>query len=207
MEYGRLTPVACDEVMTMQYDGACDDFDYGQTQTRGMTSDEEEIYLNHLSNLTRTKTPFQTSDRLQLQEYTMASTNTGTSLNTNSENSTSNPSTTRSVHFPSQQDPNSTDPFHGYAAQQRRHAEAVRISRAQNQRERPAQFQALKNFSTSFKLTTPLPKDLVPILTKDPEKQKLIQDKSERDVEEAKSWRVNGNAGSEAGSGDATENN
>ncbi|KAH7384963.1 hypothetical protein BKA64DRAFT_748440 [Cadophora sp. MPI-SDFR-AT-0126] len=202
-EYGRLTPVAHDEVMKIQYDGACDDFDYDQTQDQTMTSAEQEVFPN--ANFAPTHSRIQTSGQFHFQEHAMASTNPNP--NTNSENP-STEVTTRSVHFHSQQEngqPTSTDPFRGYAAQQRPNAEQVRIGRAQNPNSRPAKSQALKDFSTNFKLNTPLPQDLVSILAKDSEKQKEIQDKSKRDVEGAKSWSVNGNVGSEAGL--ATQNN
>lgn len=44
----------------------------------------------------------------------------------------------------------------------------------------------LKKFADSFKLNTPVPSDLVPIIAKDPAKQKEIQEKAKRNAEEAK---------------------
>lgn len=44
----------------------------------------------------------------------------------------------------------------------------------------------LKKFADSFKLSTPVPQDLVPIIAKDPAKQKEIQEKAKRNAEELK---------------------
>ena len=44
----------------------------------------------------------------------------------------------------------------------------------------------LKKFADTFKLNTPVPKDLVPIIAKDPAKQQEIQEKAIRNAEEAK---------------------
>jgi len=195
LEFGRLTPVAYDEEMTMQYDGACD---YDQTKTNEMTSDEEERFRSHLSSFTRTNNPLQTSSPLQSQGDAMASNNTDTNMNSDSENTTPAPSTTRTVHFNSRQETDRRDvasAFQGFAAQQRRNAESVRMSRARGERD-PAEVQALKSFSTNFKLSTPVPQDLVKILAKDAEKQKEIKEKSERDVKELRGESDNANGGS-----------
>ncbi|KAK0104023.1 hypothetical protein ONS96_005128 [Cadophora gregata f. sp. sojae] len=74
--------------------------------------------------------------------------------------------------------------FKGFAAQQRKNVEAVRQSRARNDKE--IKLNDLKKFADSFKLTTPVPSDLVPIIAKDPAKQKEIQEKAKRNAEENK---------------------
>ncbi|KAG8904527.1 hypothetical protein FRB99_001610 [Tulasnella sp. 403] len=48
----------------------------------------------------------------------------------------------------------------------------------------------LVKFSTNFKLNTPIPTDLVPILAKEPEKQKAIVDKSTKDAEDKKARAI-----------------
>lgn len=201
-EFGRLTPVAYDEEMAMQYDGACD---YDQTGTKAMTSDEEEIFRGHLSSSTRTYSSPQTSNQVEIQRHAMASNKTDTNMNSNSENTAPTPSATRTVHFNSRQENDRKDvasAFQGFAAQQRRNAESVRMSRARGERD-PAEVQALKSFSTNFKLSTPVPKDLAELLAKNPGKQKDIKEKLEGDVKEPRRGSVNDNPGS----GDAAENN
>ncbi|KAI9060667.1 hypothetical protein FKP32DRAFT_1605462 [Trametes sanguinea] len=48
----------------------------------------------------------------------------------------------------------------------------------------------LVNFSKSFKLNKPIPDDLVPILAKDEEKQKLIKEKTVRDAEDQRARAI-----------------
>ncbi|TFK94107.1 hypothetical protein K466DRAFT_477254, partial [Polyporus arcularius HHB13444] len=48
----------------------------------------------------------------------------------------------------------------------------------------------LVNFSKSFKLNKPIPDDLVPILAKDEDKQRLIKEKSSRDAEDTKARSI-----------------
>ena len=48
---------------------------------------------------------------------------------------------------------------------------------------------SLKQFASDFKLSTPVPEDLLPQLTKDPAKQKEIQDSRLRDIEKVKAAR------------------
>ncbi len=74
--------------------------------------------------------------------------------------------------------------FKGFAAQQRKNVEAVRMSRARNDKE--VKLNDLKKFADTFKLSTPVPQDLVPIIAKDPAKQKEIQEKAKRNAEENK---------------------
>lgn len=74
--------------------------------------------------------------------------------------------------------------FKGFAAQQRKNVEQVRITKARNDKE--IKLNDLKKFADSFKLHTPVPTDLVSIIAKDPAKQKEIQEKAKRNAEEAK---------------------
>ena len=48
----------------------------------------------------------------------------------------------------------------------------------------------LVNFSKSFKLNKPIPDDLVPILAKDEDKQRLIKEKSSKDAEDARARTI-----------------
>lgn len=58
--------------------------------------------------------------------------------------------------------------------------------RAQASYDRTIKLNELMKFSKNFKLATPVPKDLVPILTKDPNKQEEILERSQRQAEESK---------------------
>lgn len=72
--------------------------------------------------------------------------------------------------------------FRSFATQQRLNAEKVRTSKARADKE--VKLTELKKFASSFKLTTPVPSDLVSIIAKDPAKQKEIQAKAIRNAEE-----------------------
>ncbi|KAK4236043.1 hypothetical protein C8A03DRAFT_45893 [Achaetomium macrosporum] len=72
--------------------------------------------------------------------------------------------------------------FRTFASSQRFIAEKVRTSRAKVDKE--VKLTELKKFAESFKLTTPVPKDLISIIAKDPVKQKQIQEKVQQNIEE-----------------------
>lgn len=72
--------------------------------------------------------------------------------------------------------------FRSFASQQRINAEKARNNKARADKE--VKLNELKNFSISFKLSTPVPKDLVSIIAKDPAKQKEIQAKAMKNAEE-----------------------
>ncbi|PHH92880.1 hypothetical protein CDD83_4023 [Cordyceps sp. RAO-2017] len=72
--------------------------------------------------------------------------------------------------------------FKNFATQQRINAEKVRTSKARADKE--VKLTELKKFATSFKLSTPVPSDLVSIIAKDPAKQKEIQAKAMKNAEE-----------------------
>ncbi|PHH67887.1 hypothetical protein CDD80_443 [Ophiocordyceps camponoti-rufipedis] len=72
--------------------------------------------------------------------------------------------------------------FKSFATQQRINAEKVRSSKARADKE--VKLIELKNFANSFKLSTPVPSDLVSIIAKDPAKQKEIQAKAMKNAEE-----------------------
>lgn len=61
-------------------------------------------------------------------------------------------------------------------------AEKVRTTRAKVDKE--IRLTELKKFAENFKLVTPVPKDLIGILTKDPAKQKQIREKVKANAEE-----------------------
>lgn len=73
--------------------------------------------------------------------------------------------------------------FKNFASQQRKNVDQIRLTRAKNDKE--VKLNDLKAFANSFKLHTPVPSDLVPIIAKDPKKQKEIQAKAQRNAEEA----------------------
>ncbi|TQS36314.1 hypothetical protein Golomagni_03242 [Golovinomyces magnicellulatus] len=73
--------------------------------------------------------------------------------------------------------------FKNFASQQRKNVDQIRISRAKNDKE--VKLNDLKAFANNFKLNTPVPSDLVPIIARDPKKQKEIQAKAQRNAEEA----------------------
>jgi hypothetical protein len=66
--------------------------------------------------------------------------------------------------------------FKTFATQQRLNADKARNAKAKADKE--VKLIELKKFAESFKLATPVPKDLVSIIAKDPEKQKTIQAKA-----------------------------
>ncbi|PFH58971.1 hypothetical protein XA68_12968 [Ophiocordyceps unilateralis] len=72
--------------------------------------------------------------------------------------------------------------FKSFASQQRINAEKVRTSKARADKE--VKLIELKMFANSFKLSTPVPSDLVSIIAKDPAKQKEIQAKAMKNAEE-----------------------
>ncbi|CAM1504128.1 Fc.00g017190.m01.CDS01 [Cosmosporella sp. VM-42] len=72
--------------------------------------------------------------------------------------------------------------FKTFASQQRLNAEKVRSSKAKADKE--VKLTELKKFADSFKLSTPVPTDLVSIIAKDPSKQKEIQAKAIKNAEE-----------------------
>ncbi|XP_044724445.1 lsmAD domain-containing protein [Hirsutella rhossiliensis] len=72
--------------------------------------------------------------------------------------------------------------FKSFASQQRINAEKVRSSKARADKE--VKLTELKKFATSFKLSTPVPSDLVSIIAKDPVKQKEIQAKAMKNAED-----------------------
>lgn len=72
--------------------------------------------------------------------------------------------------------------FRGFAAQQRTQADKLRSNKAKADKE--VKLQELKAFASSFKLNSPLPKDLVAIIAKDPAKQRAIQENARRQAEE-----------------------
>ncbi|PQE19119.1 hypothetical protein CJF30_00007478 [Rutstroemia sp. NJR-2017a BBW] len=74
--------------------------------------------------------------------------------------------------------------FKSFAAHQRNNVNQLRITKAKN--DKLVKLNDLKKFANDFKLLTPVPQDLVPIIAKDPAKQKEIQEKAKRNAEEAK---------------------
>ncbi|KAK5661562.1 hypothetical protein OQA88_11470 [Cercophora sp. LCS_1] len=72
--------------------------------------------------------------------------------------------------------------FKNFANQQRFAAKEIRTTKMRQDKE--IKLAELKNFAESFKLTTPVPKDLVSIIAKDPAKQKAIQEKAIQNAEE-----------------------
>ncbi|KAJ9149293.1 PAB1-binding protein 1 [Pleurostoma richardsiae] len=72
--------------------------------------------------------------------------------------------------------------FKSFATQQRLNAEKVRSSKAKADKE--VKLIELKKFADSFKLSTPVPSDLISIIAKDPAKQKQIQAKALQNAEE-----------------------
>ncbi|QPG97954.1 hypothetical protein C2857_007088 [Epichloe festucae Fl1] len=74
--------------------------------------------------------------------------------------------------------------FKSFASQQRMNAEKARSNKARADKE--VKLTELKKFANNFKLTTPVPTDLVSIIAKDPAKQKEIQAKAMKNAEEMK---------------------
>lgn len=72
--------------------------------------------------------------------------------------------------------------FKSFASQQRENAQKARSNKAKADKE--VKLTELKKFADSFKLSTPVPGDLVSIIAKDPSKQKEIQAKAIKNAEE-----------------------
>ncbi|KAL7799728.1 hypothetical protein V8C37DRAFT_415711 [Trichoderma ceciliae] len=72
--------------------------------------------------------------------------------------------------------------FKSFATQQRLNAEKARSNKARADKE--VKLTELKKFANSFKLSTPVPTDLVSIIAKDPVKQREIQAKAMKNAEE-----------------------
>lgn len=72
--------------------------------------------------------------------------------------------------------------FKSFATQQRLNAEKARSNKAKADKE--VKLTELKKFANSFKLSTPVPSDLVSIIAKDPAKQREIQAKAMKNAEE-----------------------
>lgn len=72
--------------------------------------------------------------------------------------------------------------FKTFASQQRQNAEKARSNKAKADKE--VKLTELKKFANSFKLSTPVPNDLVSIIAKDPAKQKEIQAKAMKNAED-----------------------
>ncbi|SPO05710.1 related to PBP1 - Pab1p interacting protein [Cephalotrichum gorgonifer] len=72
--------------------------------------------------------------------------------------------------------------FKNFAAVQRSNAEKVRIGKAKADKE--VKLTELKFFANSFKLSTPVPNDLIGIIAKDPNKQKEIQARAMQNAED-----------------------
>ncbi len=68
-----------------------------------------------------------------------------------------------------------TNAFKTFVTRERRVVENARMTKAK--RDKEIKLSDLKKFADSFKLNTLLPSDLIPIMAKDPAKQKEIQDK------------------------------
>ncbi|KAI9643794.1 poly(A)-binding protein binding protein [Ciborinia camelliae] len=74
--------------------------------------------------------------------------------------------------------------FKNFAANQRNNIQQIRMNKIKNDKQ--IKLNDLKKFANDFKLNTPVPSDLVSIIAKDPAKQKAIQEKAQRNAEEAK---------------------
>ncbi|KAK2071471.1 hypothetical protein P8C59_005893 [Phyllachora maydis] len=72
--------------------------------------------------------------------------------------------------------------FKTFATQQRQSVTNARNHKIKQ--DSAVKIMELKKFAESFKLSTPVPKDLVPIIAKDPVKQKAIQEKAMQNVRE-----------------------
>ncbi|EOO01885.1 hypothetical protein UCRPA7_2609 [Phaeoacremonium minimum UCRPA7] len=72
--------------------------------------------------------------------------------------------------------------FKNFATQQRLNAEKARSNKAKADKE--VKLIELKKFADSFKLSTPVPSDLISIIAKDPAKQKQIQAKALQNAED-----------------------
>ncbi|TVY19510.1 Uncharacterized protein LARI1_G002154 [Lachnellula arida] len=105
---------------------------------------------------------------------------------------TSSASHNASPHVKSNATPNATatverdvlGAYKTFASRERINVATIRTQKARNDKE--VKLNDLKKFADSFKLNTPVPKDLVSIIAKDPAKQQEIQEKAKRNAEAAK---------------------
>lgn len=180
----------------MGFDGACDDFDYSQNpqdEDYEMTSPEKENFPEIPPNCSHTnstiQTPYQTTHQQTKPDEMSQPTKTfdpviapprSLKSTTNQQSSSdkvspqtkdpeSKPEPTTApprVHFPQREEQDVAGAFKAFAAQQGKNVESIRDSRARNTAK--VDIQALKNFSTNLKLTTPVPEDIQAIVTKKP---------------------------------------
>ncbi|OAA79229.1 PAB1 binding protein [Akanthomyces lecanii RCEF 1005] len=92
--------------------------------------------------------------------------------------------------------------FKTFATQQRMNAEKVRSSKAKADKE--VKLTELRKFATSFKLSTPVPNDLVSIIAKDPARQKEIQARAIKNAEEVAKAKADPSSKSSPASGKGT---
>jgi hypothetical protein len=71
--------------------------------------------------------------------------------------------------------------FKTFASRERTRFENARITKAKNDKE--LKLSDLKKFADSFKLNTPVPEDLIPIIAKDPARQQEIKENAKRNAE------------------------
>jgi hypothetical protein len=71
--------------------------------------------------------------------------------------------------------------FKTFASRERTRFENARINKAKNDKEH--KLSDLKKFADSFKLNTPVPEDLIPIIAKDPARQQEIKENAKRNAE------------------------
>jgi hypothetical protein len=86
--------------------------------------------------------------------------------------------------------------FKTFANQQRLNAEKVRSSKAKADKE--VKLIELKKFADTFKLSTPVPSDLISIIAKDPAKQKQIQAKALQNAEDVAKQKADVQTGKDA---------
>ncbi|KAK4228294.1 PAB1-binding protein 1 [Podospora fimiseda] len=72
--------------------------------------------------------------------------------------------------------------FKNFAGQQRHQVDKMRATKLKQDKE--VRLTELKKFANTFKLSTPIPADLVPIIAKDKQKQDLIQQKALQNAQE-----------------------
>ncbi|KJR83946.1 pab1-binding protein [Sporothrix schenckii 1099-18] len=92
--------------------------------------------------------------------------------------------------------------FKDFASQQRQHAEKARHNKIKADAQ--VKLQELRRFADSFKLSTPVPNDLISIIAKDPEKQRQIQEKALQNAEQlakSKTESADGQRGSASSAG------
>lgn len=78
--------------------------------------------------------------------------------------------------------------FKTFASQQRQTADKIRTSKAKADKE--VKLTELKKFATSFKLSTPVPTDLISIIAKEPSKQKEIQAKALQNAQDVARTKI-----------------